>query len=56
MLPGIAYYLSRWYKKDELVFRLGVSADVPHFELADAATALRRVCTSGRRLWWSFGQ
>lgn len=24
MLPSIAYYLSRWYKKDELVFRLGM--------------------------------
>ncbi|SPO32614.1 related to TNA1 - high affinity nicotinic acid plasma membrane permease [Ustilago trichophora] len=24
MLPSIAYYLSRWYKKDELVFRLGL--------------------------------
>ncbi|KIW64813.1 hypothetical protein PV04_09721 [Phialophora macrospora] len=22
MLPGIAYYLSRWYRRDELVFRL----------------------------------
>lgn len=24
MLPSITYYLSRWYKKDELVFRLGL--------------------------------
>ncbi|SNX85960.1 related to TNA1 - high affinity nicotinic acid plasma membrane permease [Melanopsichium pennsylvanicum] len=24
MLPSIAYYLSRWYKKDELVLRLGL--------------------------------
>jgi MFS family permease len=24
MLPGIAYYLSRWYTKDELVFRLSL--------------------------------
>lgn len=26
MLPGISYYLSRFYRKDELVFRLGVSS------------------------------
>ena len=24
MLPSIAYYLSRWYRKDELVFRLAL--------------------------------
>jgi hypothetical protein len=24
MLPGIAYYLSRWYTKDELAFRLAL--------------------------------
>jgi hypothetical protein len=24
MLPGIAYYMSRWYTKDELVFRLAL--------------------------------
>ncbi|KAF4548442.1 MFS-type transporter-like protein 77 [Elsinoe fawcettii] len=24
MLPGIAYYLSRWYKRDELAFRLAL--------------------------------
>jgi hypothetical protein len=24
MLPGVAYYLSRWYRKSELVFRLSV--------------------------------
>jgi sugar phosphate permease len=24
MLPGVAYYLSRWYRRDELSFRLGL--------------------------------
>jgi MFS family permease len=24
MLPGIAYYLSRWYRKSELAFRLAL--------------------------------
>lgn len=24
MLPGIAYYLSRWYRKKELAFRLAL--------------------------------
>jgi hypothetical protein len=27
MLPGIAYYLSRWYTKDELVFRLSLYSE-----------------------------
>lgn len=24
MLPGIAYYLSRWYRRSELAWRLGL--------------------------------
>ena len=24
MLPGVAYYLSRWYRRSELAFRLGI--------------------------------
>lgn len=24
MMPGIAYYLSRWYRRSELAFRLGL--------------------------------
>ena len=24
MLPGVSYYLSRWYTKDELAFRIAM--------------------------------
>lgn len=30
MLPGIAYYMSRWYRRSELAFRLAMCTKLPH--------------------------
>lgn len=60
MLPGIAYYLSRWYPKRELAFRLamylgeygvrgGRGSDVSNW------LCLHSLFAVGWRLWRSLG-
>jgi MFS family permease len=43
MLPGIAYYLSRWYRKSELAFRLSL-----YLTTAPLAGALRNFSSPRR--------
>lgn len=57
MLPGIAYYLSRWYTKDELAFRLalyigqsdGDSCERPENSRIERYPIIS-LCSFGRRL------
>ncbi|KAK4186369.1 putative transporter [Podospora australis] len=50
MLPGIAYYLSRWYRRSELTFRLGL-----YIVMAPMAGAFGGLLASGILKLDSFG-
>lgn len=50
MLPGIAYYLSRWYRRSELAFRLSL-----YIVMAPLAGAFGGLLASGILLLDSFG-
>ncbi|KAK4654497.1 hypothetical protein QC762_403310 [Podospora pseudocomata] len=50
MLPGIAYYLSRWYRRSELTFRLGL-----YIVMAPMAGAFGGLLASGILQLESFG-
>lgn len=50
MLPGIAYYLSRWYRRAELTFRLGM-----YMVMASLAGAFGGLLASGILSLESFG-
>lgn len=54
MLPGIAYYLSRWYRRSELAFRLSLYIVMAPLAGKRCTQLLARSITdSCRRLWWT---
>lgn len=46
MLPGISYYLSRWYTKDELAFRIAMYIVVSFSRVPSAQTNAHRLSFS----------
>lgn len=58
MLPGIAYYLSRWYRRSELAFRLSLYIVMGKFEISLHLLHKRLTnlfSTTGWRIRRSFG-
>lgn len=51
MMPGIAYYMSRWYRRSELTFRLSM-----YIVMAALAGAFGGLLASGILLLDGFGQ
>jgi MFS family permease len=50
MMPGVAYYLSTWYKRDELALRIGIFGKayfVFPFELYSNVTPVSAASLSG---------